>query len=329
MHSSMSFVSRAVATARATLVVVVFMSAAAVITMGCSIRRRAVDTLADVLGQGELVYLRDEDPELVGQALPFNIKTIETLLESSPEHQQLLIAATKAISLYSYGYIEPEIGRLEHDDFDAAEAMRQRAKRLYQRAFRYGVRALEVSQPGIGSRLSQAPESLLDDELGIADVPLLVWTGAALGGAISIAKDDPELTADIAVVGALLGKALSIDESWDRGTTHEFLLAYEASRVGGSLTQARVHYDRALELGEGKQPAIWLSWAENVSLERQDRQQFVGLLEQVLAFDVNRHPDYRLFNTFAQRRAQAFLDRIDELFLEGAGSEDPDSCPAL
>ena len=78
MHASLSFLCRVVACLGLVLLV------------GCSLRQRAVNTLAEVLGEGELVYLRDEDTELVGQALPFNIKTIETLLESSPEHQQLL-----------------------------------------------------------------------------------------------------------------------------------------------------------------------------------------------------------------------------------------------
>ena len=302
MQASLSFVCRVVA------------CLGLVLLAGCSLRQRAVNTLAEVLGEGELVYLRDEDTELVGQALPFNIKTIETLLESSPEHQQLLISATKTISLYTYGYVEPEIGRLEEIDFDASEAERRRAARLYQRAFGYGLRALEVSVPGVSESLSQTPEAAIS-EFVRDDVPLLVWTGAALGGAISVAKDDPEMTADIAVVGALFEKALSLDESWDRGTIHEFLLAYEAARVGGSLDQARVHYERALELGEGKQPSIWLSWAENVALEEQDRAQFEQLLDRVIAFDVDQHPNYRLFNVLAQRRARALLNRVDELFL--------------
>ena len=302
MQSSMSLVCRLSVCLAVTLLV------------GCSLRQRAVNTLAEVLGEGELVYLRDADSQLVGEALPFNIKTIETLLESSPQHQSLLISATKTISLYTYGYVEPEIAKLDERDFDAAEAMRHRAAKLYQRAYRYGLRALEVSQPGFGDQLSQTPETAVAGFVR-EDVPMLVWTGAALGGAISVAKDDPELTADIAVVGALFHKALELDESWDRGTVHEFLLAYEAARVGGSLERAKFHYDRALELGAGKQPSIWLGWAESVSLEQQNRDEFVDLLERVVAFDVDTHPNYRLFNVLAQRRAQALLSRIDELFL--------------
>ena len=60
----------------------------------CSLKARAVNTLSEVLAESEVVYLSDEDPELVAEALPFNLKTIETLLESSPEHRGLLLSAT-------------------------------------------------------------------------------------------------------------------------------------------------------------------------------------------------------------------------------------------
>ncbi|HEY7817640.1 MAG TPA: hypothetical protein VIG29_05445, partial [Vicinamibacteria bacterium] len=53
--------------------------------LGCSLKKRAVDTFVNVLGESETVYLSEEDPELIGEALPFNLKTIETLLVSSPD----------------------------------------------------------------------------------------------------------------------------------------------------------------------------------------------------------------------------------------------------
>ncbi|MFQ5929427.1 MAG: hypothetical protein ACE5MK_06995, partial [Acidobacteriota bacterium] len=41
----------------------------------CSLKKRAVNTLAEVLGETESVYLSDEDPELIAAAFPFNLKT--------------------------------------------------------------------------------------------------------------------------------------------------------------------------------------------------------------------------------------------------------------
>jgi predicted anti-sigma-YlaC factor YlaD len=129
--------------------------------------------------------------------------------------------------------------------------------------------------------------------------------------------DDPEVTADIAVVGALLERALELDEDYDNGTIHGLILSYEANRAGGSKEAARKHYERGLELGKGKPCSIWLSWAESISVQEQNRQEFVDLLNKVLTFDVDAHPENRLMNILSQRRARWLLGRIDELFLEG------------
>ena len=304
-----------VVNARPITVVLVVVLVMLVLLGGCSLKSRAVDTLADVLGEGEAVYLSDEDPELIAAALPFNMKTMETLLETNPNHRGLLLTATKSFILYTYAFVEPVARELEYTEFDEAEAVRLRAARLYRRAYRYGIRGLEVEHPGIGERLSASPDEVAQG-LTLEDVPLTVWTAAALGVAIGVAIDDPESTADIAVVGALLERALSLDEDFESGTIHEFLFSYEAGRLGGDMEKARMHYDRALALGPSKKPSIWLSWAESVSVAQQNRSEFLELVEKVLEFDVSAYPENRLLNILAQRRARWLQDTVDELFLE-------------
>ena len=49
---------------------------------GCSIRSLAINTLAEALAESGSVYASDSDPELVRDALPFALKTFESLLES-------------------------------------------------------------------------------------------------------------------------------------------------------------------------------------------------------------------------------------------------------
>ena len=285
----------------------------------CSLKKRAVDTFVDVLGEAEGVYLSEDDPELIGSALPFNLKTIETLLVSSPDNRSLLLSAAKTFSLYAYGFVEPQawtLSPVKYEELEESERIRKRAARLYRRGYLYGVRGLEVEHPGIGERLKRTPEQAVRD-LEPTDVPLAVWTAAALGGAIGLSKDDPESTADIALIGALLERALVLDEDFEEGTTHELLMAFEASRVGGSRDKAARHYERALALGTAKSPSIWLGWAERVSVAEQNRREFEELVERSLAFDVDAHPKNRLLNLLAQRRARWLKGNADELFLEG------------
>ncbi len=297
-----------------------FLALALLLSSACSIKKRAINTLASVLGDAEQVYLSDEDPELVGEAFPFNLKTIEVLLESNPRHRGLLLTATRAFLFYSYGFVEPEADRIESEDLFQARQVRRRAAQLYLRAYRYGLRGLEVKHPGISELLPREPEQAAA-RLKLADVPLAVWTAAALGAAVGAATDDMQLTADIAVVGALLERALQLDRDYQEGTVHEFLISYESQRVGGSVEKARRHYEQALQLSGGKRCGIWLAWVENFSIPEQDRQEFELLLDRVLAFDVNAYPENRLLSILAQRRARRLQQRADDLFLPQGGSQ--------
>ena len=297
-------------TVRLSLALLVFVSTS------CSLKAIAVNTLADVLAESEVVYLSDEDPELVAEALPFNLKTIETLLASSPDHQGLLLSATAGFTFYAYGFVEPEADRIEDEDFELAEVIRGRAARLYWRAYRYGIRGLELNHPGLGNTLSIEPESTVAP-LEPEDVPLALGTAAALGGAIGVSKDDPEATADIAVVGALLERCLDLDPNYGEGILYELLVIYESQRFGGSPETAREYYHRALELSRETRASTWLLWAENFSVPDQNVVEFKELLNKILAFDVDKYPEDRLLNILAQRRARWLMGRVDELFLEG------------
>src|SRR5215475_1136204 len=64
---------------------------------GCSIRRTAVEIVGDAS-----VYESDDDPQLIQDALPFGLKTYESLLAVSPDHMGLLLATAKGFVSYAY-----------------------------------------------------------------------------------------------------------------------------------------------------------------------------------------------------------------------------------
>ena len=59
----------------------------------CSIKRMAVNSVANSLTSGPDVFGTDDDPQLIRDAIPFGLKTIEGLLAQSPKHKGLLFAA--------------------------------------------------------------------------------------------------------------------------------------------------------------------------------------------------------------------------------------------
>jgi predicted anti-sigma-YlaC factor YlaD len=284
---------------------------------GCSPNQLVVNRVGDALASGGSVYASDDDPELVWQAVPFGLKTIESLLAQSPRHRGLLLAAASGFTEYAYGALQQEADLVEGQDLARATALRNRARKLYLRALDYGLRGLEVDLPDLRRRLRADPQHALDGARK-EQVPLLYWTAAAWGAAISISKDDPELSADQTRVEALARRALALDEGFEAGAIHDFFIAYEGGRasVGGSIEEARRHLERSLELSRGHRAGPLVTFAETVSVGRQDKAEFKQLLDRALAIDPNAAPEFRLANLLAQRRARWLLGRIDELFVE-------------
>ncbi|MGC9966192.1 MAG: TRAP transporter TatT component family protein [Syntrophobacteraceae bacterium] len=285
---------------------------------GCSIQKFAVDRLGKALAEGSSVYATDDDPELVGAALPFGLKTIEALLVQSPHNKGLLLAAASGFTQYAYAFVQTEADLIEDSDLTRAIYLRERAERLYRRALGYGIRGLEEVRPGFADLLKSDPSKALAP-FGKKDVALLYWTATAWGAAISLDKTNSALSADLPGVEALIGRALELDKEFDEGVLYDFMIVYEGGRPtagGGSIDRAREALARAMLLSGGRRAAPLVSFAETVDISTQDRAEFKKLLDQALAVNIDGDPDQRLANVIAQRRARWLLGRMDRLFLD-------------
>ncbi|MGO9022275.1 MAG: TRAP transporter TatT component family protein [Syntrophobacteraceae bacterium] len=285
---------------------------------GCSLNKFAVDRLGNALAESSSIYAADDDPDLVGAALPFGLKTIESLLAQSPHHKGLLLAATSGFTQYAYAFVQTEADLIEDTDIIRAISLRERALRLYRRGLGYGIRGLEEIQPGFVVLLGSDSGKALA-VTGKQDVPLLFWTAAAWGAAISLDKTNPALSVDLPRVEALIQRAVELDESFGSGMIYDFMIVYEGGRpaaAGGSIDRARQSLARAIKLSGGRRAAPLVSFAETVDVALQDRVEFKELLDRALAINTDDAPDQRLSNIIAQRRARWLLSRMDRLFID-------------
>ena len=290
----------------------------ALVLSGCtSMNKLAVNKLGDALASGGTAFSSDSDPELIRDAAPFSLKLMESLLAENPRHAGLLYAAASGFTQYGYAFVQQDADLMENRDVAAATMLRIRARGLYLRGRDYGLRGLELAHPSLTAGLRANPKEALR-ACQPADVRLLYWTAVSWAAAIATAKDDPALIADLPVAEALIDRALALDESYDHGAIHSFLITYEMSRSSGTgdpALRSRAQFERAMSLGDNAQASPLVAYAEAVCVQQQDRTQFQALLKQALALDVNARPEFRLVNTIMQRRARWLLSRIDELFL--------------
>jgi predicted anti-sigma-YlaC factor YlaD len=277
----------------------------------------AVNSVANSIAEGGDVFARDDDPELVRDAVPFGLKTMESLLETVPKHRGLLLAACQGYTQYAYGFLQLDAEEIEPSNYERASQLKERALKLFLRARDFGLRGLEVKHKGLARGLEARPDSAAR-ALRKEDVPLIYWTAAAWGSAINLGKDRPELTADIDAVKALIQRGLVLDEGYDHGALHAAMIVMESlpPAMGGSPRRAHEHFARAVELSGGLTPVPYVTLAQSVSVAAQDRAEFRDLLGKALAIDPERNPHERLEILLLQRKARSLLARQDELFLE-------------
>src|SRR5262245_47815829 len=128
--------------------------AVAVAASSCSIKKFAVNKVGDALSESGTTYASDDDIELVGDALPFALKLIESLLQTSPDHRGLLRTACEGFTTYSYVYVQSAGEVLSETDVARSQELRGRSRKLYHRALGYCLHGLEVAYPGIESGLA-------------------------------------------------------------------------------------------------------------------------------------------------------------------------------
>jgi predicted anti-sigma-YlaC factor YlaD len=290
----------------------------AVALSGCSVRKIAINKLSDSLANSGTTFASDNDPEFVGQAIPFSLKLIEGLLAESPKHRGLLYAAASGFTQYSYVYVQQPSDELESEDVTRSGDLSVRARNLYLRARDYGLRGLDTKHRGFAEALRANPKSAVRVAKP-EDVPLLYWTAVSWGAAISLSKDHPDLIAEQPQVEALIDRAYELNPGYEHGVLDQFLISYESARQGAPsdfAVRSKAHFDRAVTLTNGQLASPFVTYAETVSVQKQNRAEFESLLKQALAVDPDSRPEWRLSNIIMQRRARWLLSREDALFLE-------------
>jgi predicted anti-sigma-YlaC factor YlaD len=294
--------------------------AVVVLALSCTgcVKTIALNAVADGLsGQGS-VFSGDDDPELVREAIPFGLKTYESILAELPDHRGLLLSTGSGFTQYAYAFIMEDADRIDADDVGKARELRARAKKLFLRGREYALRGLELDHPGFREKLKKEREDALAG-LTKDDVPFLYWTGASWAAALMAEKGDLGLLVDLNLAGSLVAKAIELDPSYNSGAAHEFMISFEGSRpesAGGSPARAREHYAKALELSGGKRASVHTALAEAVCIRAQNLKEFRDLIAKTLAVDPDADPANRLVNVLARRRAQWLLGRVPDLFLE-------------
>ncbi len=285
---------------------------------GCSLKKMALNSVAESLAKSDGAYASDPDPELIESASPFGLKLMESLLVETPENPHLLLALVRGFTQYTYAYVDSPADELELRDVSAAYTQRERAKALYFRARDYGIRGLNTIHPGFEEGLRKDAVAACA-RIGAGEVPLLYWSAAAWGAATALGKDDPALLGDIPILETMAARVLELDEEFDSGAGHTLMMSLVMAIPGSGklkVDAAAKHFVRSVEISGGMLAAPYVAYAESVAVATGDREGYTDVLNRALAIQGDALPDSRLSNTIFQRRATWLLEHVDLFFIQ-------------
>lgn len=274
----------------------------------CSPRQLILQEAATALAtQGQAP---EDDLVLAREASAFYLKLSESVLRQTPGHVPLAVAVASGFTQYACAFVQFDADRLDTTDAQAAQKLRERAARLYQRAQRHAMTTLELHTPGFAKALANStPEKW--PRLAADQVDLAYWAAASWGGQIALSKDQPEVVADLPMAMRLAQLAYAAAPPSSRGALASLMGTFEAARPGGSQTRAADYFDEAIGLDAGRSAAAFVAKAEAIALPAGDRPAFEALLRQALVTSAAT-PD--LPNSVMRERALWLLDNTDDLF---------------
>jgi hypothetical protein len=245
--------------------------------------------------------LDQDDPSLVESGLPAYLLLIDGLIKRHPDNAPLLSAGAQMFALYGSRFAD-----------------KHHAIALTTKARRYGERAMCADYepachwPGIGYDDLVAQLAKVDSK----KIDALFSYGVSWLANLNATSEDWAAVGDLPWVEAVLERGLALDEDYQNGALHGYLGILNSLRppaLGGKPDVARAHFERAIELSQGRDLSIKVEYARRYARLMFDQELHDRLLNEVLAAPTEA-PGYTLFNVLAKQEAEVLLATSKEYF---------------
>lgn len=271
-----------------------------ILLSGCASMLTA--TTGKLAGDLSSAVLNQDDLQTVQEGAPAYLLLLDGMLSGDPKNEQLLITAARLYGAYASIFVtEPE-----------------RARRLTEKARSYATRAVCLNN----ALLCRSWQRPYDDfaaaltTLKAADVPLLYTFAATWASWIQAHSDDWNALADLPKVEAAMRRVVVLDESYDNGGAHLYLGVLNTLRpaaLGGKPEEGQIHFQRAIELSQGRNLMAKVQYAEKYARLVFNRKLHDRLLHEVTSADATQ-PGLTLINTLAKQQAQKLLASAKDYF---------------
>jgi hypothetical protein len=268
--------------------------------VGCAaLTRSATSGLADDFYRA---IADQDDVQTVRDGAPAYLLAVDGLIEGDPQDTDLLLAGARLYGAYASAFVE-----------DPA-----RGRRMWDRALGYARRALCQDLPDVCERTRGPFDPFVESLQSVhsRDVGTLYGFGAAWSGWVQVHADDWGAVAVVPKLEALMERVVVLDDAHDGGGAHLYLGVLYTQRpasLGGRPERGREHFERAIDLSQGRNLMAKVYYARQYARLVFDRPLHDRLLREVLEADPAT-PGLTLSNTLAQEQARELLASADEYF---------------
>lgn len=279
---------------------ILLLAALSLSSAGCaSLMSSAASGLAEDLNNA---VVNANDPETAKAALPPYMVLLDGMLIDNPEDPDLLSAAATMYASYGAAFVDDEI----------------RASRLTTKARRYALSAMCVSyEPSCGW-----PDATYDEFVATLDgirtkkADVLYAYGFASLAFLRAHSSDWNSLAELPQIEALFEHYLDIAGEQTNVAVYTYmgiLLTLRPPALGGKPEEARVFFEKAIDVTDGKDLSAKVEFARGYAKLLYDRELHDRLLNEVIAADPN-VDGFTLTNVMAQEQAEALLAEADDYF---------------
>jgi hypothetical protein len=153
-------------------------------------------------------------------------------------------------------------------------------------------------------------------EVGEDEIEALYTFSLSWMAYIQAHSDDFAALAKLPHVQLALQRVQDINPDYERSNVEHYLGVLDTIRppaLGGDFESGKAHYERAITASGGRDLAIKVDYARYYARTLYDRDLHDRLLTEVLEAEAEQ-PGFTLFNTLAQREAEALLESADDYF---------------
>ena len=267
---------------------------------GCaSLISNATSGLADDLSSA---ILNQDDPETVRAGMPSYMLLLDSFVEGNPDDPKILSAASNLYASYGAVFADDET----------------RAMRLTRRARDYALQGICASFADSCNWRDLSYDDFVAtlDGLGPEHAdPVYAYSFATLAYLRAHASDWNSL-AELPQAEALVKRYLEISGDNARSAAHMYLgiiLTLRPPSLGGKPEEARMHFEKAISLSDGKDLSAKIEFAKGYAKLLYERELHDQLVGEVLA--ASPYADgLTLTNVLAQEEALRLRAEADDYF---------------